>query len=309
MEPARIYGILAPEANKVVLFRRGPSKLTLQLVWDLETDEITPGQWIKGKVFVERSDVSPDGRYLIAAISNYGENSHHAEDLNFWTAISRPPYFTAIAMWGSAGSYLGGGMWESNRKVRLNNDPHAWEETLPVQLPVQADLFNEKVVEPFMMANNLVYIERTLLEKRGWIRSDILDPTIKERIKEMEVDYQGVIEAYGLNFADIETSAARWLVSPTYHKIFKLGEVQLAVKGKRRHWQMFDQDGSLVRKWTTPSDQPFWLELDNKGNPIFSEKGCLYRWTGFPHGEPTLVADLNHYTFEPVAPPAWATKW
>lgn len=309
MAPARIYGILAPKAKRVVLFRRGPSQHTLQLLWDLETDKVTPGQWIKGKVFVERSDVSPDGRYLIAAISNYRESRHHAEDLNFWTAISRPPYFTAIAMWGSAGCYLGGGMWESNRKVRLNNDPHAWEETLAVQHPVEADLFNEEVVEPFKMAKNLVNIEQTLLEKRGWIRSDLFDPTIKEKIKELEVSYDEVIAAYGLNFADIEKAAARWLVSPTYRKIFKLGEGQLAVKGKRRHWQFFDQEGSFVKEWITPSDQPFWLEVDHNGWPIFSDKGCLYRWTNFPNGEPTLVADLNHYTFEPVAPPAWATKW
>jgi hypothetical protein len=62
LPPARITGIVARGAPLAVLFRRGPSKQVLQLLWNLETDEITPGQWLKARVYDERADLSPDGR-------------------------------------------------------------------------------------------------------------------------------------------------------------------------------------------------------------------------------------------------------
>src|SRR5688572_29305935 len=104
-----------------VIFRRGPSKLTQQLVWDLETDEITRGQWIGGHVYTRRCDISPDGKYLVAAFTNYSQSLRDRSKYKFkdewlasgWTAISRPPYFTALALWFTGGAWNGGGLWES----------------------------------------------------------------------------------------------------------------------------------------------------------------------------------------------------
>ena len=63
--PARIHAILAREAPKAVVFRRGPSGQVCTLGWDLETDTFTMGQWLKGRIYEYRSDLSPNGEFMI----------------------------------------------------------------------------------------------------------------------------------------------------------------------------------------------------------------------------------------------------
>jgi len=38
-----------------------------------------------------------------------------------WTAISKPPYLTAIALWKKEDTFDGGGLFESTRKIYLNH--------------------------------------------------------------------------------------------------------------------------------------------------------------------------------------------
>jgi hypothetical protein len=63
--PARLHVILAREAPKAVIFRRGPSGQVCTVGWDLETDTFTTGQWLKGRIYEYRSDLSPDGELMI----------------------------------------------------------------------------------------------------------------------------------------------------------------------------------------------------------------------------------------------------
>ena len=46
--PARLHVILAREAPKAVVFRRGPSGQVCTLGWDLETDTFTMGSGSRG---------------------------------------------------------------------------------------------------------------------------------------------------------------------------------------------------------------------------------------------------------------------
>ena len=63
--PARLHVILAREAPKAVVFRRGPSGCVCTLGWDLETDTFTMGQWLRGRIYEYRADLSPDGERMI----------------------------------------------------------------------------------------------------------------------------------------------------------------------------------------------------------------------------------------------------
>ena len=63
--PARLHVILARDASKAVVFRRGPSNRVCTVGWDLETDTFTMGQWLKGRIYEYRSDLSPDGELMI----------------------------------------------------------------------------------------------------------------------------------------------------------------------------------------------------------------------------------------------------
>jgi hypothetical protein len=92
---ARLYAIIARERRRAVVFRRGPSRLVRLLIWELGSDTLVGGQWLKGRIYEQRCDVSPDGEMLAYFAASY------RPPFETWTAISRPPYLTALALWPS----------------------------------------------------------------------------------------------------------------------------------------------------------------------------------------------------------------
>ena len=112
---ARIFAIIAREARKAVVFRRGPSKRVLLCTWDLASDTIEEGQWLKGRIYERRCDLSPDGSLLVY----FGGNQK--PPYGTWTAVSRPPYLTALALWPVGHTWNGGGLFASNRELLLNH--------------------------------------------------------------------------------------------------------------------------------------------------------------------------------------------
>jgi hypothetical protein len=130
----RIDGVLAEEANQAVIFRRGPSIVCQMLLWDLNTDLVTPGQWMRARVYPKRCDVSQDGRYLVLAATKYGTSFPEDSDRfrrSGWTAVSRPPYFTALCLWFTGGAWGGGGFWRTNYALTINRSTVLWEEHIP----------------------------------------------------------------------------------------------------------------------------------------------------------------------------------
>ncbi len=83
---ARIHVLLASQAPLGLVIRRGPSKSVSTLLWHRKNDEFQLGQWLKGRIYERRSDLSPDGKYLIYFAMNGQWNS---EARGSWTAISR----------------------------------------------------------------------------------------------------------------------------------------------------------------------------------------------------------------------------
>ncbi len=119
--PPRLSVLLASEAPIGLVLRRGPTNLVRVVVWDRAKDKFKPGPWFKGRIFADRSGLSPDGRRLIYfamgglawAIPATGGT---------WTAISRLPSLKAIALWGQGGTGAGGGIFTSNRSFWLDAD-------------------------------------------------------------------------------------------------------------------------------------------------------------------------------------------
>src|SRR5262245_12563305 len=62
---ARLWVLLAAREPIGVIFRRGPSKQVMLIKWNTQADTFELGQWLKGRVYERRSDVSPDGELLI----------------------------------------------------------------------------------------------------------------------------------------------------------------------------------------------------------------------------------------------------
>ena len=119
--PPRLYVLLASEAPVGVVLRRGPTKLVQIFMWNRDTDNFTEGQWFKGRIYGDRSDVSPDGRHMIYFAMG-GLAWPIPETGWTWTAICELPSLKAKALWGQGDTWGGGGMFLSNDTFWLDAD-------------------------------------------------------------------------------------------------------------------------------------------------------------------------------------------
>jgi len=111
--PARLHVLLAQNSSQAIVIRRGPSKRVATIGWDRTSDTFTVGQWLKGKIYPYRSDISPDGAYWI-----YFAMSHKNQ---MWTAVAKPPYFKALDFYTKNCAWNGGGLFASTRSYWLND--------------------------------------------------------------------------------------------------------------------------------------------------------------------------------------------
>ena len=115
--PARIHILLARDEPTAIVIRRGPSKQVCTLLWSRRDDTFTLAQWLKGRIYERRSDLSPDGQYFIYFAMN---GKWSSETGGSWTAISRTPWLKAISLWGKGDCWHGGGLFTSNQTYWLN---------------------------------------------------------------------------------------------------------------------------------------------------------------------------------------------
>ena len=103
----RLFVIFAKEAHEAVIFARGPSSWFHVIRWDTKNDRFYPGAWIKGRIYPERCDLSPDGELLLYFIHQGRKLGTSYTDA--WTAISRSPWVDVIGLWPQGTTYGGGG--------------------------------------------------------------------------------------------------------------------------------------------------------------------------------------------------------
>ena len=83
--PARIHVLTARESAMSIVLRRGPSWQTAVIGWDREHDTFKIGQWLNGKIYGYRSDISPNGEHWIYLASK-SSKTHFV-----YTAVARTP--------------------------------------------------------------------------------------------------------------------------------------------------------------------------------------------------------------------------
>lgn len=115
--PARVHIILAREARTAIAIRRGPSKAVCTMLWDRRTDTFRLGQWLRGRIYERRCDLSPDGKHFLYFAMNGRRNS---EMKGSWTAVSRVPWLQAIGLWANGSCWNGGGLFMTNNSYWLN---------------------------------------------------------------------------------------------------------------------------------------------------------------------------------------------
>lgn len=78
-------------------------------------DSFEEGAWIRGRIYEEKCDLSPDGKlfvYFVLQGNRSGTSYTHA-----WTAVSRPPWLTALTLWPQGSTYGGGGRFTADRDL------------------------------------------------------------------------------------------------------------------------------------------------------------------------------------------------
>lgn len=319
-QPARIYGFVARDARKAVLLRRGPSKQVRLLAWDLETDRIKPGQWLKGRIYERRCDLSPDGS-LFAYFA-----AKHRGPVAAWTAVCRPPMLTALTFFPKDDCWGGGGLFTNERSLSLNHIMAAHHDVLPEKKRTKGrktpkymkipglrpwEVIGDEGV-PFTRglsgtARNTLNlrisplgehsgrgednpIEDMRLRRDGWtIAETQSEVTENRRAKPGECSY--------------------WLSPPALrHK--SIGEsglrLQVSLHGIHEHQGRWHVE-TMEILGNAGAERQFgridWADADHNGDIVFAANGCLYRLTagaekGLVASEPQLIADLNSMVFE-----------
>lgn len=114
----RIHVLLARDARTGLVIRRGPSNSVATMLWDRKRDVFHMGQWLKGRIYERRCDLSPNGKFLIYFAMNGRWTS---PSTGSWSAISHAPYLKAVAFFPKGDCWHGGGLWTGKNTYWLND--------------------------------------------------------------------------------------------------------------------------------------------------------------------------------------------
>ena len=113
---SRLHVLTAAESDKALILRRGPSAWYHLIQWQTQRDAFTRGAWFKGRIYEDKCDLSPDGGLFLYFVHKEGAQDQ-PDVTHAWTAISRPPWLHALALWPQGTTYGGGGYFVGNREL------------------------------------------------------------------------------------------------------------------------------------------------------------------------------------------------
>jgi hypothetical protein len=283
--PARLFMVFARKSPMAVIFRRGPSKWVQLIKWDTKQDIFDPGQWFNGRIYERRSDLSPDGSLLIYFAHKISARSMKDQEYTYaWTAISRPPYLTALALWPKGDCWHGGGSFKNRRVVLLNHKPG-------VAKPHKKHKPHRLLVIPNPKAHgedDPIFSQR--LERDGWQLTDAWQVENRGYPKLFHTIQPEVREKTNLSRTHV-IRLTRSIECLDYSEDFAVRDMKqfLVANIAKASWADWDQQGRLV----FARDGKIFAASINRDSDLIE----------------TLLIDLNPSKPEPVPPPEWATKW
>ena len=132
----RLHLYFASENATAVVLRQGPKKLNRLILWNRDTDEFVDGQWLKHAVYPERCDLSPDGRYFLYFALN---GKWSSDTKGSYTALSAPPFFTALSLFPVGDTWAGGGAFVNNAYFLADGEKDILNHTTKPQRIVQKE--------------------------------------------------------------------------------------------------------------------------------------------------------------------------
>lgn len=106
------------------ILRRGSTQWVRLLSWNTADDTVHAGSWFHGRIYEDGCSVSPDGTYFAYfALKYHGRKTRGVN--HAWTAVSKLPWLTALALWPQSSTH-GGRAKFSDNKTLIIDCPH-WE--------------------------------------------------------------------------------------------------------------------------------------------------------------------------------------
>lgn len=294
----RLYVLLARRSPLAVIFRRGPSRYVQLVQWDRQADVFTPGQWFKGRIYERRCDLSPSGKYLIYFAAKF--NPRPKEDYYSWTAISRPPYLTALALWPKEDTWGGGGMFQDERRILLNHKEQ-----------------DRELGEGFRVGGGMRMLPIGDWAGRGE-DSPIAD--VREARDGWKVIQSGKGQRLSMRKRKLAGMSFVYDEPRVMSKISESGddgglELQMHLLGYHEidgsqyvcQYMVKDKEGKQV----LDLGRCDWSDWDLNGDLLFSRGGKLMRVKkqGSELSKPIELVDLSGSTFEAVEAPAYVKEW
>jgi hypothetical protein len=112
--------LLARQANIGVILRRGPTQWWRVTLWNTKRDTFESGQWFRGRIYPEKCDISPNGELFIYFAGQFRPHNVAKGYGRTWTAVSRPPYLTALTLWPIGNTWGGSGVFIDDQTVSVD---------------------------------------------------------------------------------------------------------------------------------------------------------------------------------------------
>lgn len=232
--PARLHVLLASHSTRAVVLRKGPANAVCSILWDRSKDTFTVGQWMRGRVYERRADLSPDGKHMIY-FARGGKIDSPTK--GSWTAISRAPWLKAITLHGKGDCWQGGGLFTAPQKYWLNGS------CMHFPLRQSAEMTEDtKFVPQGGRGGECLGVYYPRLLRDGW--------TFAGKLSEVLFDSCDIFERPLANGWVLRKLARAQVGAPqgkgSYWDEHELENPQLGIRLERRDWEWADRDGSTV---------------------------------------------------------------
>jgi hypothetical protein len=276
--PARLTILLARSADMGVILRRGPSKWVRMIRWDTKGDLFVPGQWLHATVSEFDLDLSADGDKLIYFAAAHRPWAEHP----IWTAVSRPPYFTALAFWPYSHGWDPGGRFLEAHTIRRwyheKDEPPPPRGSFappPSQLRIDAqprgqEPWNDPTRDGWEWAGDVSHADWGGQATATWRKTGRVERGTIVR-QQVPADRQ-------------RTPRGRHLY--LYQHVPSSGEPSGVLEGAA------------------------WADWDRRGRLVFARDGRIFAADAErPAADPRELIDLNRMTPEPLPAPGAARRW
>lgn len=261
--PARIHVLMASNATTAVVIRRGPAKAVCTIEWDRRKDVFRLGQWLKGRIYERRADLSPDGKYMIYFAMN---GRWHTKARGAWTAVSRAPYLKAAALYPKGDCWNGGGLFTSRQSFWLNGG--FWHDVALESTEIRRD---DKFTPVGGVGNECLGVYFPRLLRDGWT---LVGPMVFEKPFAQGWSLRKLAHA----------SAPRGPGKGCYWDEHELVHHQRGIEIPFPNWEWAEVDGSRL----------VWAEAGTLCAGNVNSSGL---------GATKVLIDLNPMQFEPIAAP------